>query len=99
MCRLDVPKRERLPHGRTFVASYKRVPRSELPPNIVMRHNYRQKAAPRGRRRWRKRGKRGRGLFSFIKNIAKNPMVRELAKKGVQHLPALYNSATNRIKK
>ena len=81
MCRLGVPKRERLPHGRTFVASYKRVPRSELPLNIVMRHNYRQQAAPRGRRRRRKRGKRGRGLFSFVKNIAKNPMVRELAKK------------------
>ena len=34
MHRLDVPKRVSLPNGRTFVARYKRVPRSELPSNI-----------------------------------------------------------------
>ena len=76
---------------------YKRVPRSELPPNVIMQHNYRQRAAPRRRRR-RRRGQCGRILFSFIKKVAKNPMGRELAKKGVQHLPGLYNAATSSIK-
>ena len=48
---LNVPKRVTLPNGRTFVARYKRTPRDQLPPNIVMRRTYTQRAAPRGRRR------------------------------------------------
>ena len=35
MVKLNVPKRVTLPSGRTFVARYKRIPRGELPPNIV----------------------------------------------------------------
>ena len=37
MMKLATPKRVTLPNGRTFVARYKRIKRSELPPNIVMR--------------------------------------------------------------
>ena len=51
MMKLNVPKRVSLPNGRTFLAHYKKIPRGELPPNIVMRRNYTQRAAPRGRRR------------------------------------------------
>ena len=40
MMKLNVPKRAVLPNGRTFVARYKRISRSELPPNIVMRRTY-----------------------------------------------------------
>ena len=35
MVKLNVPKSVILPNGRTFVARYKRIKRSELPPNIV----------------------------------------------------------------
>ena len=35
--KLNVPKRVTLPNGRTFVAHYKRIPRDQLPPNMVMR--------------------------------------------------------------
>ena len=51
MMKLNVPKRVTLPNGWTFVARYKRIPRDQLPPNIVMRRTYTQRAAPRGRRR------------------------------------------------
>ena len=51
MQKLATPKRVTLPNGRTFLASYKRVKRSDLPPHIVMRKEYRQIAAPRGRKR------------------------------------------------
>ena len=51
MMKLNVPKRVVLPNGRTYVACYKRIPRGELTPNIVMHRTYRQRAAPRGRRR------------------------------------------------
>ena len=45
MMKLAPPKRVTLPNGRTFVARYKRIKRSELPPNIVMRRTYRDRAA------------------------------------------------------
>ena len=37
MMKLATPKRVILTNGRTFIARYKRIKRSELPPNIVMR--------------------------------------------------------------
>ena len=46
--KLTTPKRVTLPNGRKFVAGYKRIPRDHLPPNIVMRRTYTQRAAPRG---------------------------------------------------
>ena len=39
--KLATPKRVTLPNGRTFLASYKRVKRSDLPPHLVMRKEYR----------------------------------------------------------
>ena len=62
MMKLNVPKAVVLLNGRTFIARYKRIPRGELPPNIVMRKTYRQRVAPRGRRRTQ----RGRGIFDFV---------------------------------
>ena len=50
MVKLNVPKRVTLPNGRTFVARSQRIRSGELPPNIVMRRTYTQRAAPRGRR-------------------------------------------------
>ena len=57
MMKLNVPKRVTLPNGKTFVARYKRIPRDQLPPNIVMR-----RTVPRGRRR----RQCGRGIFDFV---------------------------------
>ena len=69
MIKLNVPKRVTLPNGRTFVACYERIPRDQLPPNIVMRRTYTQRAALRGRRRRRKAQQR-QGIFDFIKKVA-----------------------------
>ena len=91
MMKLNVPKRVILPNGRTFVSCYKRISRAELPPNIVMR---RQRAAPRGRRQ----RQRGRGIFDFVKKVAKNPLVRSLAKKGIEYAPGIYHNLTKRVK-
>ena len=101
MEKLNVPKRVTLPNGRTFVARYKRISRDDLPLNIRMRRTYRQRAAPRGRRR----RQRGQGIFSFMKKVAKkakklaqNPMVRALAKKGIEYAPGIYHNLTKRVK-
>ena len=94
MVKLNVPKRVTLPNGRTFVARYKRIPRSEVPDNIVMQRNYAQRAAPRGRRC----RQRGHGIFDFVKKVAKNPLVRSIAKKGIEYAPGIYNNLTKRVK-
>ena len=41
MRKLAVPKRVTLPNGRSFVAHYERIKRSELPANICMQRTYR----------------------------------------------------------
>ena len=94
MMKLNVPKRVILPNGRTFVARYKRISRAESPPNIVMRRTYRKRAAPRGRRR----RQRGREIFDFVKKVAKNPLVRSLAKKGIEYALGIYHNLTKRVK-
>ena len=94
MVKLNVPKRVTLPNGRTFVARDKRIPRSELPDNIVMQRNYAQRAAPRGRRR----RQRGHGIFDFVKKVAKNPLVRSIAKKDIEYAPGIFNNLTIRVK-
>ena len=92
--KLNVPKRVTLPNGRTFVARYKRIPRHQLPPNIVMRRTYTERAAPRGTRR----RQRGRGTFDFVKKVARNPLVKSIARKGLEYAPGIYRNLTKRVK-
>ena len=81
MVKLNVPKRVTLPNGRTFIAWYKRIKRSELPPNIVMRRTYTERAVPRGRRC--RRRQQGQGIFDFVEKVARDPLVKSTAKKGL----------------
>ena len=97
MMKLATPKRVTLPNGRTFVARYKRIPRDHLPPNIIMRRTYTQRAAPRGRRR-RRRGQQGQGIFDFIKKVAKNTIVKLIRKQGLKYAPAAYANLSGRVK-
>ena len=73
MVKLNVPKKVTLPNGRTFVARYKRIRRGELPPNIVIRRTYKQRAPPRGR--IHRQAQQGQGTFDFVKKVARNPLV------------------------
>ena len=70
---------------------------TELPPHIVTRRTYTQRAAPRGRRR-RVRVQQGQGIYDFVKKVAKNPLVRSIAKKGVEYAPGVYHNLTKRVK-
>ena len=96
MVKLQVPKRMTLPNGRTFVACYKRIRRDELPPNIVMRGTYAQRATPRGRRR--RQAQQGQGIFDFVKKVARNPLVRSIARKGLEYALGAYQNLTKRVK-
>ena len=82
MIKRERPKRVTLPDGRTFLARYRRATRDDLPPNIEFPRVYKERAAPKGKRRkrnrlvvyrerqrraLRQRGQRGRGIGSFLK--------------------------------
>ena len=94
--KLNVPKRATLPNGRTFVARCKRIPRDQLLPNIVMRRTYTQRAAPRGRKG--RRAQQVQGIFDFIKKVAKNPLVKSVARQGLKYVSAAYANLTKRVK-
>ena len=96
MMKLNVPKRVTLPNSRTFVARYKRIPRDQLPPDIVMRRTYTQRAALRGRRH--RRAQQGQGIFDFVKKVARNPLVKSIARKELEYVPGVYQNLTIRVK-
>ena len=62
-----------------------------------MRREDRQRAAPRGRWR-RRRGHQGEGIFDFIKKVAKNQIVRSVAKKRLEYASGIYHNLTKRVK-
>ena len=80
-------KRVTLPNGRTFLARYRRATRNDLPANISLPRIYKERAAPKGKRRKRRvisyrerqrqalrrraRAQRGRGIGSFFKKAYK----------------------------
>ena len=97
MRKLAVPKRVTLPNGRTFFARYERIKRQDLPANIQMRRTYRQRAAPRNRRR-RPRAQQGRGIKESAQKVLKNPAFRTIVKKGLEYAPGLYANVVKRIK-
>ena len=96
MVKLNVLKSVTLPNGRTFVARYKRIRRGELPPNIAIRKTYTQRAALRGRRC--RPTQQGQRVFDFVKKVARNPLVRPIAKKGLEYAPGVYQNLTKRVK-
>ena len=102
MRRLDTPKKVTLTNCRTFYDKYQRVPRSQLPPNVIMKRKYKRRVAPKGRRRRPvRKGQRGRVFHSSFKE-ANNPTVRQLGKtalkKAINYAPLLYNLRANKIK-
>ena len=101
MEKLNVPKRVTLPNGRTFVARYKRISRDDLPLNIQMLRTYRQRAAPRGRRR----RQRGRGILKFLKKgfrlgkkAIKSRLGRKISKALIGEVPHAIEALSGRIK-
>ena len=96
MIKLNVPKRVTLPNGRTFVPRYKRISRGELPANIVMRRTYIQSATPTVCRR--RARQQGQGIFDFVKKVARNLLVKSIARRGFKYAPDAYANLTKRVK-
>ena len=94
MIKRENPKRVVLPNGRVFYAKYKRVDRDALPPNVHIMRRYKKRAAPKGKRRQKRGGQRGRGFKSFFKKAAnfgkkafKNKTVRGITRQIIQNAP------------
>ena len=106
MIKRENPKRVVLPNGRTFYAKYKRVDRDALPPNIQIMRRYKQRAAPKGKRRRRRAAQqRGRGFKSFFKKAVnlgkkafKNKAVRGITKQLVENAPDAFELLGNKVK-
>ena len=87
MIKRATPKRVTLPNGRTFLARYRRATRDDLPPHVTFPRVYKERAAPKGKRRRRRvisyrerqrealrrraRAQRGRGIGSIFKKAYK----------------------------
>ena len=108
MVKRQNPKRVTLPNGRTFYAKYKRKTRAELPANVHLQRAYRQRAAPKGRRRRRAVGQHGRGFksafknvfkkgFNIAKKVAKNKSVRNIAKAIISEAPTALEGLTKKV--
>ena len=63
MRNFSTPKRVTVSNGRTFLARYKGVPRSELPAKVTMARRYSGRVAPDRRRRRSRKGQRRSGFF------------------------------------
>ena len=104
MVKRQIPKKVTLPNGRMFYAKYKRTTRAELPANVHLQRPYKQRAAPRGRRR-RRGGQRGRGFksaikkaFNFAKKAAKNKSVRNIGRALLNEVPTALDGLTKKVK-
>ena len=92
------PKRVTVPNGRTFLARYKGVPRSELPAKVTMARRYSGRVAPDRRRRRSRKGQRRSGFFYTSKKQQKNPLVKQLGKKALTYTPKLYKYGASKVK-
>ena len=81
MIKRKTPRSVTLPDGRTFVVKYRHVICAHFPANILLRHPYRQRAAPQGRHQQiaiQQGSGLGSNFLKFVKMIAKTPVVRGL---------------------
>ena len=103
MVKRQNPKRVTLPNGRTFYARYKRATRADLPANVRLERPYRQRAAPRGRRRRVRQGGRGfksafKKVFNFAKKASKNKAVRNIGRAIISEAPGAIENLSKKVK-
>ena len=61
-----------------------------------MRRTYTQRAAPRGRKH--RSAQQGQGIFDIIKKVAKNPLVKSVARQDLKYVPAAFANLTKTVK-
>ena len=101
MIKRAVPKRVKLPNGRTFLARYKRATRNDLPANVNLIRLYKQKAAPKGKRR-KQKGRGFKDVFGKVvklaKKVGKNKTFRKIARTTLEEAPGIVQNLSKKIK-
>ena len=77
--------------------------RTELPANVRLERPYKQRAAPKGRRRRVKQGGRGfksafKKAFNFAKKISKNKAVRNIGRAIISEAPGALEALSKKVK-
>ena len=103
MMKRERPKRVTLPNSRTYITRCQRVTRTDLPANVCLARTYKERAAPKGRRRRRRQIlQQGHGngskLLNLVKKVAKAVITQKIGKMALNELPNLYEKGTNKIK-
>ena len=106
MVKRDVPKRVTLPNSLTFLARYKRTARVHLPANIHLARSYKERTAPKGKRRRLRaapapaaqQGQGTEGIFCFAKKIAKSKVAHNIGKMALEQLPGVVEKLSGKVK-
>ena len=106
MVKWYVPKRVTLPNGRNFFACYKQTTRGHFPANIHLERRYKQRAAPKGKRRRPQAAaapatQQGQGIgdiFHFAKKIAKSKVARNIDKIALKQLTVVVQKLSGKLK-
>ena len=103
MVRRQNPKIVTLSNSGTFLARYRRATRTELPANVHLNRPYRQRAAPRGRRRHVRQGGRGfksafKKAFNSAIKISKNKVVRNIRRAIISEAPGALEGLSKKVK-
>ena len=99
----QTPKKVMLPNGRTFYARYKWATGADLPANVRLEWLYKQRAAPKGRRRRVTQGGRYfKSVFCKLKRFAKkvrnNKAFKNVAGAVLKEVPGAIGNLSTRVK-
>ena len=103
MVKRQTAKKVMLPNGRTFYARYKRATRADLLANVRLEQPYKQRAAPKGRRRRVRQGRRGfksafGKLMRFAKKVGNNKAFKNVAGAVLKEVPGAIGNLSKRVK-
>ena len=103
MVKRQTAKKVMLPNGRTFYARYKWATRADLLANVRLEQPYKQRAAPKGRRRRVRQGRRGfksafGKLMRFAKKVGNNKAFKNVAGAVLKEVPGAIGNLSKRVK-
>ena len=104
MVKWETPKKVTLPNSRTFYAKCKRATPANLPTNVRLERSYKQRAAPKERRRRVRQGWRGfksafGKLIRFAKKVGKNKAFKNIVGAVIKEAPGAIENFSKRVKK
>ena len=103
MVKRQTPKKVTLANSRTLYARYKRATRTDLLANVRPERPYKQRAAPKGRRRRVRQGWRGfKSAFGKLKRFAKkvrnNNVFKNVAGAVLKEVPGAIGNLSKKVK-